>query len=343
MISIGEGDTPLIKSRNIGPSLGLNNLYFKLENINPTGSYKDRFAALFVSKLLEKKAPFCIATSSGNTGAALAAYCAASDIQCYLVVVDGAPLSKIQQMQLYGGKIIMVQDFGLQASITTSVFEQLKELTIKRNLSLPISAYCYCPEGMQGVQTIAWEIIDDFHGAVQHIFSPSGGGGLTLAIAKGVQSHKVYKPDCKVHCVQPSGNNTIAGPLRNGLSSAVEIASSTTTVSGLQVPGILDGTETIRSCRQSGGTGYIVDDEVILKYQALLATQEGIFCEAAGAASVAALDFAIQNKEVKAEDNIVCLITGSGFKDMSKTAELLQLPPVSNYSIDHLSNFLATL
>jgi threonine synthase len=343
MISIGEGQTPLIKSKNIGPSLGLNNLYFKLENLNPTGSYKDRFAALFISKLLEKKAPFCIATSSGNTGAALAAYSAASGIKCYLVVVDGAPLSKIQQMQLYGGRIIMVADFGLKASITSRVFEQLKELTRKRNLSLPISAYCYCPEGMQGVQTIAWEIIDDLHGAVQHIFSPSGGGGLTLAIAKGVQSHKMYKPDCKVHCVQPSGNNTIAGSLRNGLSCAVEIASSTTKVSGLQVPGILDGTETIRNCRRLGGTGYIVDDEVIFKYQALLATQEGIFCEAAGAASVSALESAIRNKEIKKTDNIVCLITGSGFKDMSKVEELFQLSPVSNYSINHLSNFLATL
>ena len=343
MISIGEGHTPLIKSRNIGPSLGLNNLYFKLENLNPTGSYKDRFAALFTSKLLEKKAPFCIATSSGNTGAALAAYCAASGIECFLVVVDGAPLSKIQQMQLYGGKIIMVDGFGIQADITSSVFKQLKELTNERNISLPISAYCYCPDGMQGVQTIAWEILDDLNGVVQHIFSPSGGGGLTLAITKGVQLHKKYKPGCKVHCVQPSGNNTIAGPLRNGLSYAVEIAASTTTVSGLQVPGVLDGTETIQNCRALGGTGYIVEDEVIFKYQALLATQEGIFCEAAAAASVSALESAIQNKEVKAEDNIVCLITGSGFKDMSKTKELFQLSPVSKYSIDHLSNFLTTL
>ena len=231
----------------------------------------------------------------------------------------------------------------INCEIQTTVFEQLKELTSERNLSLPVSAYFYCPEGMQGVQTIAYEILDDLHGEVQHIFSPSGGGGLTLAIAKGIQSHKTHRPDCKVHCVQPSGNNTIAGPLRNGLSHAVEIASSTTAVSGLQVPGILDGTETLRNCRESGGTGYIVDDETIFKYQALLATEEGIFCEAAAAVSVSALESAIGNKEIKADDNIVCLITGSGFKDMSKTEELFQLSPVAKYSIDHLSNFLATL
>ena len=80
LISIGEGNTPLVKSRYIGPSLGLQNLYFKLENLNPTGSYKDRFASAFVSSLLEKGAGLCIATSSGNTGAALS--CLLRGSQC---------------------------------------------------------------------------------------------------------------------------------------------------------------------------------------------------------------------------------------------------------------------
>src|SRR5690606_22937308 len=75
-LSIGEGDTPLVRSRNIGPSLGIKNLYFKLENLNPSGSYKDRFAAMALSQIQERGVGFCLATSSGNTGAALAAYSA---------------------------------------------------------------------------------------------------------------------------------------------------------------------------------------------------------------------------------------------------------------------------
>ena len=68
LISMGEGTTPLVKSRRLGLELGLNNLYFKLESLNPTGSYKDRFAALAVSGQLASQAKFCLATSSGNTG-----------------------------------------------------------------------------------------------------------------------------------------------------------------------------------------------------------------------------------------------------------------------------------
>ena len=72
-ISLGEGNTPLIKSREIGRQLGLNSLYFKLETVNPTGSYKDRFAAFAISHMLKEGKKLCIATSSGNTGAALSA------------------------------------------------------------------------------------------------------------------------------------------------------------------------------------------------------------------------------------------------------------------------------
>src|SRR5690606_21319120 len=100
-ITLGEGGTPLLKSRHIGSVLGLNNLYFKLEMLNPSGSYKDRFAAAAVSQLAGQSVSFCLATSSGNTGAALAAYCGAAGIPCYIAIVDGAPSGKLQQMQIY--------------------------------------------------------------------------------------------------------------------------------------------------------------------------------------------------------------------------------------------------
>lgn len=327
-VTIGEGQTPLVRSGYIGPSLGLKNLFFKLENLNPSGSYKDRFAAAFVSTLLEKKARSCISTSSGNTGAALAAYSAAAGIECSLVVVDGAPLAKIQQMQVYGGKPVMISGFGIDADITREVFMKLQKLSSDNNASLPISAYCYCPEGMTGVQTIAYEILDDLQGNVQHIFSPSGGGGLTLAIVKGLEAYREFSSACKVHCVQPEGNNTIAGALKEGLDTATEISSSTTLISGLQVPGVLDGTQTLLGCRKTGGTGFLVDDHKVIRAQVELAGKEGIFCEPAGAVSVSCLSEAVAQKQVDPEDTIVCLITGSGFKDMSTIPGNFRLPEI---------------
>lgn len=343
-LSIGEGQTPLVRSRFIGPSLGLKNLYFKLENLNPTGSYKDRFAAMFISTLLQKKIGMLLSTSSGNNGAALAAYSAAAGIDCYLVIVDGAPLPKIQQMQVYGAKLIMVDQFGISAIVTKDVFSLLQKVAKEKSISLPISAYCYCPEGMAGVQTISYEILDDLEGNVHHIFSPSGGGGLTLAIAKGILNYEKYHSGCKVHCVQPSGNNTIAGPLREGNEKSKEINHSSTSISGLQVPGILDGNETLLNCRKTGGTGYLVNDDVVFKTQQDLARKEGIFCEPAGAVSVSAVSDAVNRKEILPDEAVVCVITGSGFKDMRAVAHQFNLPAINKkISIHDLSQFLETI
>ncbi len=323
--------------------MGLKNLYFKLENLNPTGSYKDRFAAAFIGTLLQKKVPFCLATSSGNTGAALAAYCAAANIPCYVVVVDNAPADKIRQMHAYGAKTLMVGGFGINTGITNAVFSGLEQLAKAKEVSLPISAYRYCPEGMQGVESIAEEVLRDLNREVDHLFSPAGGGGLTLAVANGVLS-SVTPTSCRVHCVQPLGNNTIAGALRNGLANAVEVPRSTTTVSGLQVPGILDGNETLQRCRQTGGTGFVVTDEAVYNMQTTLARKEGIFCEAAAAVSVSGLAEAVQNSEVEPDDTIVCLITGSGFKDMNSPARNTGTKSIeTKYSVDNLFQFLATI
>jgi len=342
-VNLGEGSTPLVKSRSIGPALGLKNLYFKLENLNPTGSYKDRFAAVFVSMLLNKNQKLCIATSSGNTGSALSAYCAAAAIKCFIAVVDGAPNSKIKQMQLYGAEVGMIEGFGKDPVITTNVFKTLETITQQKNIPLPISAYHYCPEGMQGVETIAYEILDGLKGKVDHVFVPAGGGGLTLAIAKGVTNYQKAKL-CglvKVNCVQPYGNNTIAGQLRSGNSKALEISCSATKVSGLQVPSVLDGDEVIHYCSKLKGNGYLVQDSDVFNWQRMLAQKEGVFCEPAAAVSLAGLMEALAKNEVNKDDNIVCLITGTGFKDLSSLESNFK---ISNYlKLEYISQLTKIL
>lgn len=327
-ILLGEGQTPLVRSKQIGKELGIPELHFKLENLNPTGSYKDRFAAMFVSLLQSRNIPVCLATSSGNTGAALAAYCAAANIKCVLAIVDGAPVSKIKQMQVYGASTYMIKDFGKDVKVTNEVFDFLEMTAASMDIPLPISAYHYCSEGMVGVQTISYEIMEEMEGAVDHIFVPAGGGGLTLAIARGVKVSAAQKQDkqmSRVNCVQPRGNDTIASALRNRSGKATPIAQSTTTVSGLQVPSVLDGNEVIVECLDLGGNGYVVDDDLIFEIQRKLALQEGIFCEPAGAVALAGLVLAAGREEVNSKDKVVCLITGSGFKDMGSVDQHYQL------------------
>jgi len=329
-VFLGEGQTPLVKSKHIGKQLGLESLYFKTENLNPTGSYKDRFAAVLVSQMQAAGQKVCIATSSGNTGAALAAYCAAAGIVCIVVVVDGAPLPKIKQMQLYGAQILMVKDFGKSASVTEQVFAELAAICQKFDLPLPISAFRYCPAAMQGVQTLVYEIAEQLPAAPTHIFSPAGGGGLTLAITKGVLSAGL---STRVHCVQPEGNDTIASALRQGREVATPVEYSTTLVSGLQVANVIDGDQVIENCRQLGGNGYTVSDAEVFEWHRQLAQTEGIFGEPAGAVALAGVVKALRLGEIAPTDVVVCPVTGSGFKDMNAVERNFGLPAISTMGV----------
>ena len=315
-VTLGEGDTPLIRSRTIGPAIGLHSLYFKLESSNPSGSFKDRFGAAAISSMLQNQCTNCIATSSGNTGAALAAYSAAAGIRCRIAIVETAPISKLKQMMAYGADIFRVKGFGLDPNITANTFQILQEIGSRPDCTLQVSAYSYSAAGMSGVETLSFELADQLE-SIAHVFCPSGGGGLCVSTARGfdrlVCEGKLPESPA-VHCVQPVGNDTIAGPFRDGKESAQEVT-CTSEVSGLQVANVIDGNLVIKECRPTGGTGHTVTDESAWTAQARLAREEGIFTEPAGAVALAGIIQAVEAGELDPNANLVCLVTGSGFKD----------------------------
>lgn len=316
-ITLGEGDTPLIRSRRIGPAAGLKNLYFKLEHTNATGSYKDRFAFTGISHMVANGQTKCIATSSGNTGAALAAYCAAAGIECRIAIVEGAPLGKLTQMMAYGAKIARIRKFGTDAETTTEVFEKLRQLGERPDSALQVSAFVYSPAGMSGVQTMAFELAEQLPDGIDHVFCPAGGGGLCVAMARGFQQlieRGQLNKSPAVECVQPEGNNTIAGPLRTGAERAQAVV-CTTHVSGLQVASVVDGDLAIQGCRASGGTGHLVTDDFVWEVQKRLAREEGVFSEPAGSVALAGALMAASHGELNPEAHLVCIVSGSGFKD----------------------------
>ena len=328
-ISLGEGDTPLVRSRRIGPENGLENLFFKLENLNPTGSYKDRFAALAISQMLSQNQTRCLATSSGNAGSALAAYCAAAKMSCEIAVIVTAPDGKLRQMQAYGADIYRVRDFGLDADVTRTVMENLRARGQNGRATLQITAFCYCPIGMAGVQTLAYEIASQSPQIFDHVFVPAGGGGLTLAVARGFERLVrvgLSQRSPRVECVQPAGNDTIATPLRRGDEKAHPV-SCTSQISGLQVANVLDGDAVIAACRQSGGSGHVVEDEEVWAAQKMLAHHEGIWSEPAGAVGLAAALRARRSGELAPDARIVCLVTGGGFKDETSLLRMIGEKP----------------
>ncbi len=161
-VTLGEGNTPLVESRRVARELGLARLLFKLEGANPTGSYKDRFIAAEVTRLIERGARSCLATSSVNTGASLAAYAARYEIACTIVVSETTPAGKLVQMAAHGARLIKVPGFTTDAGITQRVLSRLSQ----GGAPLVVSAYRYCPSGMAGVESIGRELA----GAAQHVF-----------------------------------------------------------------------------------------------------------------------------------------------------------------------------
>ncbi|MAE62521.1 MAG: threonine synthase [Planctomycetaceae bacterium] len=342
-ITLGEGNTPLVHSRRLGPDLGLNQLYFKLETGNPTGSYKDRYAAAAISDMLAHGKSRVIGTSSGNTGSAVAAYCARAGITCEIAILETTPIGKTKQMLAYGAKLYKVRGMGLDAAITAQIIETIQRKAAQPDAKLQISAYTFSSEGMAGVQTISYELAEQaaaFGLTMRHVFSPSGGGGLTLAVARGfaglADRGELTNPPA-VHCVQPEGNNTIAGPLRDGAERAVACV-GTTEISGLQVSSVIDGDRVIAACRASGGTGHLVTDQDVWRLQRRMAREEGIFCEPAGAVALAGAVGALQRREIGPDDPIVCLVTGIGFKDPPSFDRMIEGEDCPIIDVDQIDN-----
>jgi threonine synthase len=278
-------------------------LYFKLESANPSGSYKDRFIAAELERIIREGRRACVATSSGNTGSSLAAYCARYGLQCAIVVNADAPVGKLLQMQAHGARVIRIADFATAPEVTQKVFAQLA-LINSTAAALVVSAFRYCPAGMQGVKAIAREIVAQLPEA-DHVFVPVGGGGLFAAISEEMQA---IHPKTKVHAVQPTGCPTLLNAWRDGLDTVAPV-NSTTRISGLSVPFDIDAGLALKLLRQGGGEAFGVTDDEVFRAQRDMLRREGIYCEPAAAAALAGY------RQAHKSGKCVCVVTGHGFKD----------------------------
>jgi threonine synthase len=279
----------------------------------------------------------CVATSSGNTGSALAAYCAAAGLDCQIAIVESAPQGKLLQMLAYGAQLYRVQGFGIDPEITEQTFDRVRQFGKSEDSALQISAFCDSPVGMSGVQTISYELLEQAPKLPDHVFCPAGSGGLTLALARGLASATdgSQSSPTRGHCVQPQGNDTIASALRSGKTHA-ESVHCQTLISGLQVPNVMDGNEVIAACRTTGGTGYTVADEDVFTLQTRLAAEEGVFCEPAAAVALAGALQALHLQEVHPNETIVCLVTGSAFKDPLSLERMAENQPCPSIRLEQL-------
>jgi threonine synthase len=328
--TLGEGNTALVPSLRLGSALGLKQLWFKLESQNPTGSFKDRFASLAVSLMREEGRTKILATSSGNTGAAVAAYAARFGLSLELYVLENAPEEKLLQCLAFGARIFKVRNFGISQQATEAVFRRLQDRARSQNSALLISAVCVSPREMEGVKTIALEICQKLESSPDHVFIPVGGGGLFVecyrGFAEGVEKRIIQKMP-SLHPVQPEGCATVVGPLTQGRRRA-EPVTCTSQISGLQVASLLDAQEVIDRTIQTRGSGQMVSDVSVFSWQRRMIREEGIYTEPAGATALAGLAAAVEKGLVQPEERVVCLVTGNGFKDLKSIEGIVGNTPI---------------
>jgi len=330
LVSMGEGNTPLVESAHLA------RVHFKLESTNPSGSYKDRFIAAELSRILMQNRRVCVATSSGNTGSSLAAYCARYGMACAILVNADAPAGKLLQMQAHGAKVIRIPQFVSSAQVTERIFSLLEEFTARGTASLVVSAFRYCPSGMQGVKAISREIVEQLP-QVRHVFVPVGGGGLFAAVSDEMQA---IQPQTLVHAVQPQGCPTLWNAWRDGADTIAPVE-STTRISGLSVPFDIDAGLALRLLRQGGGKAFAVSDDEVFAAQRELLRREGIYSEPAGAAALAGYHQARRSGAIAQNETSVCLVTGHGFKDPASMEQAARETPGCTAEASNLLELLA--
>ena len=292
MVTLGEGSTPLLRAPRLSEKLGVE-LWLKWEGANPTGSFKDRGMTIAVSKALEDGARAVVCASTGNTAASAAAYAARAGITAVILQpADAVARGKIVQAQAVGARVLQVQG-PFEAALTAA-----RELARRGTHALVNSLN---PHRLEGQKTAAFEIVEALDGVPDVLALPYGGGGNTRAFGlgfEGVGAPRFLAGESSARAYTMATAIRIAEPAHQAEAEAV--------------------------VARSGGAIVPLSDEEILASWRELAELEGLFCEPASAAGLAA----VVKQRPDSGARVVCVITGHGLKDQEAAARL-STPPVS--------------
>lgn len=336
-VTLGEGDTPLLHLGRMAAELGLRRLSAKVESANPTGSYKDRVAAMSISLAVDRGQHGWIATSSGNAGVSMAAYGRRAGLPGFLCMVSTAPPEKRLPLVPYGIELVAVDGVGdgSLGSTGETLMRRVRDAAQRHSLFLAITANAFNPDGMRGIDTIGYELAEQVPEAT-HVYVPSGGGGLLTSLARGLRHRAV---PARVIACQPAGCAPLVRFLDGEINTpAIEQCESQ--ISALQLPKPPDGPAAVAATAGSGGWGTSVTDDEILTAQRRLARSEGLFAEPAGAAGLAALIADVRSGRVGRDDHPVIVLTGAGWKDLGRFGAAADRIPV--VSVDDVSQRVDT-
>lgn len=319
-ISLGEGDTPLIRLHNIPRDIGFEGeLYVKFEGLNPTGSFKDRGMTVAVSEAVHRGSKALICASTGNTSASAAAYAARAGITAFVLIPEGKiAAGKLAQAVVHGAVVVQVK----------GNFDDGMRLVKEVAQTLPVSIVnSINPYRLQGQKTAAFEIVASLGRAPDYHCLPVGNAGNITAHWIGYSEATGQGTKACAHCHgscgftgQPLAKNR---PVMVGYQAAGaapflrggRVPNPETLATAIRIgdPQSWDAAWCVQ--KESGGWFAEFSDEQILDTQALLARREGVFCEPASATSVCGALADIKAGKIRPGSTVVCTLTGHGLKD----------------------------
>jgi threonine synthase len=317
IFSIGEGDTPLVKSERLAQKYGCKELYFKLEGCNPTGSFKDRGMVMAVAKAVEEGSKAIICASTGNTSASAAAFAAYCGLECIIVIPGGKiSLGKLAQAIVYGAKIVAIEgNFDKALEIVRTLSER-NPVTLVNSVN---------PYRIEGQKTGSFEIIEALGDAPDYHFLPVGNAGNITAYWKGYKEYfdlgkATKKP--KMYGFQAEGS----APIVRGHA----IETPETIATAIRIGNPASWQQAVAARDESGGIIDMVSDDEILAAQRVMSAEAGVFGEPASCAPLAGLIKLTKQGQKFTGKSIVCVVTGNGLKDtetaLKKAPKIMELP-----------------
>jgi threonine synthase len=340
------GRTPLVAAMRLGEALGLGNLYLKDETRNPSASTKDRATAVALRRAWDVGAETVAVASTGNAGSSLACLAAALDMRAVVFVPENAPIAKLTQALSFGATVLAVRgnyddafDLCLKASNEFGWFNR---------------STGYNPFTREGKKTCAYEIWEDLGRRVpDRVLVPTGDGNLLSGMWKGWRDlHAVGLIDKlpRIDCVQSESSAAICHTVRrirkqgdvdpDWSTLVVDDVKATTVADSISVDRPRDGLAAVKAVIQSGGEAVTIPDKEILAAIPEIARATGVFAEPAAAAPWAAVKQLVHDQKVAADELLVCIVSGSGLKDIANARSAVGEPLAVDLSIDAVRDAL---
>jgi threonine synthase len=328
VVTLGEGNTPLIHAcrlaRKIAPGI---DLYLKYEGVNPTGSFKDRGMTMAISKALEEGAQAVMCASTGNTSASAAAYGARAGLSVYVLIPAGKiALGKLSQAMMHQATVIQVEGNFDQALAIVKELSETCSVVLVNSIN---------PFRIEGQKTAAMEVCDQLGDAPAIHVLPVGNAGNITAYWKGYREYRAANQTTRVPRMigfQAAG----AAPIV--LGRIVDEPQTVATAIRIGNPANWQGA--LQTVKESSGMIDMVTDQDILAAYALVAAEEGVFCEPASAASVAGVVKMSRAGQLKEGETIVCTLTGHGLKDADTAISISRQPQTVKATRDDVARLL---